>query len=452
MIQSPYESETDCLLSPPAKRQRLSLNDEPLSPYAYCDSSEEVNVCDTSQEFLGSVPFTIKWNQHPEGPAGFPSVPLMPAFPVSPENPPTQTPEEAIPTVRPCGCSFCPKPGPTPFSDLLQSMPLVDTTRVEELLQPFPATLPELSLDTVVSFLNSCAAPSMSIPPRDVSAPPSSSLTVEGPFNDSWYIGGLSTLTPYHEIKSSIDYLLKRCRRDSDINARFTLLLENRFRSTVGEQLKGKLWDITPEKIAVDIFNQISKFSSYLRGEQLFIKIMIYHQEQTVKLLSDGDVKKKRSVITIYEKEEASLIYAFYVALRRNIIVKQKKSTNDSKKKKELENQLTNVYRKGRKSLKKKTQAVLDKSKVVKTVDAQWGFSDIPLLEMKLGVRCVVFSAYGKCLHEGGYEHQDNEIDLLFINNKFHVLASRNVFRNYSPPAPYQFLKTETLIKAEPAD
>ena len=268
------------------------------------------------------------------------------------------------------------------------------------------------------------------------------SLSVEGPFNFNWYIGGLTATTSFPEIKSAIECLISRCRRDSDINTRFTLIMENRYRSTVGEQIKGKLWDVTPEKIAVDLYGQLSKFSAYLQGEGLFVKLAIYLQEPAVKLLSDNDVKKKRSVITIYEKESASLIYAFYVAVRRNIIVKQKKATNDAKKKKELENQLTNVYRKGRKSLKKKTQSVLDKSKVLKTVDDSWGFSDIPLLEMKLGVRCVVFSSFGKCLYEGGYEFQNNEIDLLFINNKFHVLASRNVFRNYNP----------AHLKAEPCD
>ena len=52
---------------------------------------------------------------------------------------------------------------------------------------------------------------------------------------------------------------------------------------------------------------------------------------------------------------------------------------------------------------------------------------------MKLGVRCVVFSEGGQCLYEGKYAYQDNEIDLLHVNGKFHVLASRNVFRNYVP-------------------
>ena len=261
-----------------------------------------------------------------------------------------------------------------------------------------------------------------------------SSITVQGPFDTcnqftNWYIAGLTASTSFPKIKSSIECLMSRCRRYSDINTKFTLILENRYGSTVGEQIIGKLWDVTPEKIAVYLFEQLSKFSACFQGEGLLVKMTVHLEDQTFKLLSDNDVKKKRSVITIYEKEDVSLIYAFYVAVRRNIIFKQKKATSDAKKKKELENQLTNVYRKGRKSLKKKTQSVLDKSKVLKTVDDSWGFSDIPLLEMKLGVRCVVFSSFGKCLYEGGYEFQNNEIYLLFINDKFHVLAPRNIFK-----------------------
>ena len=451
MIQSKlgYEVHEDCLLSPPAKRQRISLCPSPISPYSPYEEFSETSV-DYSASELVEVPFTIKWNQHPEDCAAFPAPPNLNNYQFTnaqteEHSPPFTAPDTvSFSCVRRCICCLCPKPSSTPFSDLLKSMPPVDTSHAEEMLAPFPDPFPELSLETVVSILSSCAQTG-SVGPSSYHSDQhhnyNSSLTVEGPFNSNWYIGGLTASTSFPEIKSSIECLMSRCRRDSDINARFTFIMENQYRSTVGEQIKGKLWDVTPEKVAVDLYSQLSKFAAYLQGERLYVKMTVYLQEPAVKLLSDNDVKKKRSVITIYEKEEASLIYAFYVAVRRNIIVKQKKATGDSKKKKELENQLTNVYRKGRKSLKKKTQSVLDKSKVLKTVDDIWGFSDIPLLELKLGVRCVVFSSFGKCLYEGGYEFQNNEIDLLFINNKFHVLASRNVFRN-SIPNP---VKTERV-------
>ena len=449
-----YSEHEDGLLSPPAKRQKLSLCQSPISPIPYkYNVSPYQEYSETSNTYSESVevPFTIKWNQHPEDCAAFPAPPNLNNYQFCDDQsenisqPPTAQETVSFSCVRRCICCLCPKPSSTPFSDLLKSMPPVETSHAEEILAPFPDPFPELSLETVVSILSSCAQAGPLAAPAyqpEEHRHPISSLTVEGPFNSNWYIGGLSASTAFPEIKSSIECLMSRCRRDSDINARFTLIMENRYRSTVGEQIKGKLWDVTPEKVAVDLFGQLSKFSAYLQGEGLFVKMTVYLQEPAVKLLSDNDVKKKRSVITIYEKEEASLIYAFYVAVRRNIIVKQKKATSDAKKKKELENQLTNVYRKGRKSLKKKTQSVLDKSKVLKTVDDNWEFSDIPLLEMKLGVRCVVFSSFGKCLYEGGYEFQYNEIDLLYINNKFHVLASRNVFRNYNP----------AHIKMEPCD
>lgn len=447
MIQSKlgYEVHEDGLLSPPAKRQRISLCPSPISPYSPYQEFSEAQIGYTyPASELVEVPFTIKWNQHPEDCAAFPAPPNLNNYQFSSAQSeqhspqPTASDTVSFSCVRRCICCLCPKPSSTPFSDLLKSMPPVDTSHAEEALAPFPDPFPELSLETVVSILSSCAqtgsvAPSSYHADQHRNHKYNSSLTVEGPFNSNWYIGGLTASTSFPEIKSAIECLTSRCRRDSDINARFTLIMENQYRSTVGEQIKGKLWDVTPQKVAADLYSQLSKFAAYLQGEGLFVKMTVYLQEPAVKLLSDNDVKKKRSVITIYEKEEASLIYAFYVAVRRNIIVKQKKATGDAKKKKELENQLTNVYRKGRKSLKKKTQSVLDKSKVLKTVDDSWGFSDIPLLELKLGVRCVVFSSFGKCLYEGGYEFQNNEIDLLYINNKFHVLASRNVFRNYNP-------------------
>ena len=446
-----YVLHEEGLLSPPAKRQKISLCPSPISPFSpYQEYSEANNSYHVAESV--EVPFTIKWNQHPEDCVAFPTPPNLNNYQFSDAQSEEHishslSSQETVSfsCVHRCICCLCPKPSSTPFSDLLKSMPPVETSHAEDMLAPFPDPFPELSLETVVSILSSCAqtghVPTSSYQPED-HRKVTSSLTVEGPFNSSWYIGGLTALTSFPEIKSSIECLMSRCRRDSDINARFTLIMENQYRSTVGEQIKGKLWDVTPEKISVDLFGQLSKFSAYLQGEGLFVKMTVYLQDPAVKLLSDNDVKKKRSVITIYEKEDASLIYAFYVAVRRNIIFKQKKATSDAKKKKELENQLTNVYRKGRKSLKKKTQSVLDKSKVLKTVDDSWGFSDIPLLEMKLGVRCVVFSSFGKCLYEGGYEFQNNEIDLLYINNKFHVLASRNVFRNYNP----------AQLKMEPCD
>lgn len=428
----------DCLVSQPAKRVKLC--DKPLSPFSpfTVDYPEEQSFEENPDSELLEVPFSIKWSQHPETTTAFP-VPIDENKihePIIDHQRPKN--DVNFPCVRRCIC--CPKAPHVPFTELLQSMPYVDTSIAEEMLQPFPYPFPELSLDAVMSILSTCSQQNSTIAPgsnEDNFRLHASSLTVEGPFNNQWYIGGILPSTSFSEIKSSVECLFSRCRRESDINARFSLITENRYRSFVGEQIKGRLWDVTPEKVAVDIFNQLAKLSPFL-GEQLFVKVTIYLQEPTVKLLSDNDVKKKRSVITIYEKEDASLIYAFYVAVRRNIIVKQKKGTNDQKKKKELENQLTNVYRKGRKSLKKKTQSVLDKSKVLKSVDDVWNFSDIPLLEMKLQVRCVVFSECGKCLYEGGYEFQSNEIDLLFINKKFHVLASRNVFRNYNPALPSQ--------------
>ena len=435
----------DCLVSQPAKRVKLC--DTPLSPFSpfnVADYSEDQTADDTPSTELHELPFSIKWNQHPE---------TATAFPLSIDQREKHEPEEQQRLHNPegfvcgrrCICSLCHQN--IPFTDLLQSMPTVDTSIAEDILQPFPYPFPELSFNAVMSILNSCSRTNNSPTPEmyhenSRMETHASSLTVEGPYNNQWYIGGLLPSTTFSEMKSSMECLFSRCRRESDINARFSLIAENRYRACVGEQIKDRLWDVTPEKVAQDVFNQLAKIASFL-GDQLFIKMTIQQQEPTVKLLSDNDVKKKRSVITIYEKEEASLIYAFYVAVRRNIIVKQKKATNDQKKKKELENQLTNVYRKGRKSLKKKTQSVLDKSKVLKSVDDFWNFSDIPLLELKLQVRCVVFSAFGKCLYEGGYEFQSNEVDLLFINNKFHVLASRNVFRNYNPALPLNFVKTE---------
>ncbi|KAL5257280.1 hypothetical protein ACHWQZ_G012264 [Mnemiopsis leidyi] len=391
MIQSKlgYEVHEDGLLSPPAKRQRISLCPSPISPYSPYQEFSEAQIGYTyPASELVEVPFTIKWNQHPEDCAAFPAPPNLNNYQFSSAQSeqhspqPTASDTVSFSCVRRCICCLCPKPSSTPFSDLLKSMPPVDTSHAEEALAPFPDPFPELSLETVVSILSSCAqtgsvAPSSYHADQHRNHKYNSSLTVEGPFNSNWYIGGLTASTSFPEIKSAIECLTSRCRRDSDINARFTLIMENQYRSTVGEQIKGKLWDVTPQKVAADLYSQLSKFAAYLQGEGLFVKMTVYLQEPAVKLLSDNDVKKKRSVITIYEKEEASLIYAFYVAVRRNIIVKQKKATGDAKKKKELENQLTNVYRKGRKSLKKKTQSVLDKSKVLKTVDDSWVYITI---------------------------------------------------------------------------
>lgn len=63
------------------------------------------------------------------------------------------------------------------------------------------------------------------------------------------------------------------------------------------------------------------------------------------------------------------------------------------------------------------------------TISDCWGFDDIEGLEGKLNVKCVVFDGSGYCIYEGAFRERRIEIDLIFVDDKFHVLTSRNVFR-----------------------
>ena len=392
---------------PPAKRQKL-LSDS----YQYPDPDPI------------DIPFSIRWGEHPET-----------------SNIPVERAVEPINAEKPY--VFHPQPVYQPSFSLpdkeLEKYHDFELSTAEKMFGPLPNPFPDLSIDKVMEILNYCnhgnnvCQTSHQPKPANFIQHSDNSLKLDGPLHSDWFISGFTSDVSFQAIEEVVQAFLYRSRYDSDINTRLTLVLEDRHRSVVGDCFKTRLWDVTPTKLAQEIYSQLSKHQKYIYMAKVHAKITVSHQENTVKVLSDDDVKKKRSIITIYEKPEASLIHAVYVGVQRNRIISEKKATANSKKKKELENRLTNEYRKGRKSLRKKTQMLLDYNKVSKSIDDVWNFKDIPMLEIQLGVRCVVFSAQGKCLYEGNYQYQDNEIDLLYICDRFHVLASRNVFRNYCP-------------------
>ena len=176
-------------------------------------------------------------------------------------------------------------------------------------------------------------------------------LSIQGPYNHcTWFVIGFSVnRLEFINLRNTIERLFAICRAGSNINTRFSMRLE-RGRSIEAELIKNRLWDIIPGKLARYIYNLLYNSESCYVGterERPVLKMIVHRQESAVKYMSVGKIMKKRSVITIDECMEVSLVCAFYVAIRRNAIIREKNSTRDPKCRKELENKLTNVYRKG---------------------------------------------------------------------------------------------------------
>ena len=346
MLQHQRDIFEDIIVHP-SKRQKL-LCDEPSSP-VYPEVRHEPTSYDDHYSspgtgFIAPPPaFEIKWNEHPEEPVAFPIAqwPYQPPvsyneYPIVPiplpigsqpfKREPTEQQEASTP-------SYNSPPSASCASDLQIFLSSIKKeAAAEEFLKSTNTPLPE-SIETVVQILNSCEQPSLSI---------------EGPYNSTWFIRGLDYGSlNFLNLRSTIERLFATCRSSSNINSRFSIYLENGSRTSNADHIKGRLWDVTPEKIARDIYHTLSHYPDCIQTEQPMLRMTVHHQEPAVKLMSDKDVKKKRSIITIDERKESSLIYAFYVAVRRNAIVRQKKATRDPKRRKELENQLTNIYRKG---------------------------------------------------------------------------------------------------------
>ena len=356
MLQSDRDFYEDVIVHP-SKRQKL-LCDEPSSPI-YPEVLQQPSHFEdhySSPGFIAPPPaFEIKWNEHPEEPVAFPATnwPFHPPgpyceYPVMPVPLPIET---CVPKLKrePDSLHQEPpspvhnSPPTTPYSHgytmdsiskFLSSIPAIKRETEESLgLKSSKAPLPD-SIDTVVRLLSSYEQ---------------ASLSIEGPYNSTWFITGLSHGNlNFLNLKEVVESLFSKCRTNSNINSRFSMYLESKSRTTIGDHIKGRLWDVTPEKIATDIYNLFTHYPECIQADQPALRMTVHHQEPAVKLMSDNDVKKKRSIITIDERKEASLIYGFYVAVRRNAIVRQKKATRDPKRRKELENQLTNIYRKGK--------------------------------------------------------------------------------------------------------
>ena len=227
----------------------------------------------------------------------------------------------------------------------------------------------------------------------------------------TWKIAGIKPDTSLDHVDSAIDLLLQRCRARAPINTKCCVAFSCKSKSNMFSR-EAYLWELK-SKVLVKEAQAILSDEVDITFSVTITSCTALQQYITMPVLVE-----KGHVVLINEKPVQSLIYAFYYAVRYH----GKTKTGAIGGQELLD---TIACSKG---------GVFDgKLKIFLSADGvemkeNWGFEDIPVLEYKYDVRCVVIHTTGFPVYEGSSDRK-SEVMLLWDGEMFHFLKSKETFR-----------------------